>query len=330
MAAQISTEDVQIGITLASIAYLGTDSDPSGEFEAMAKALQQKDLPTKTQWGIIWGPVPYESNLMYIVQGPKTEYGRKYAVAIRGTIKTVKSILEDVELDLVDLPWSSPSAPAGTQISSGIRTAFDRLLAMCDSRGRSALDVLGNLKPRDEILVCGHSLGGCLTTVMSLYLKDTLSVQTIKSVPFAGQTAGTIQFADWYSSQFTGMARWANRQDIVPRLWNHSTLEQIKSLYPGGPYCDPLFAGLIDIGTDAAKKNYFQPGPGTLLPGNLYREWDLDAFENEVEAQHDHLYYMYLTGIPLSVIQGTPFDPSLGSGWWPPQADDRPTKAGTG
>lgn len=322
MTEALNTDTVQIGITLASIAYLGKDSDPKGEFEAMAKALQQKDLPTQTQWGLVWGPGNLESNLMYIVQGPATTYGRKYALVIRGTIFSFTSILEDLELDLVDLGWTNSTAPKGTKISKGVNKAFGRLLEIKDGGGRKAMDFLNALSGRNEILVCGHSLGGCLTTVMSLYLQDNLSGWLIRSAPFAGQTAGNQTFAKWYETQLGAPSRWFNSLDIVPRLWNYTTLDGIKKLFPDGPPCDPAFKLLVDAALHAAGKNYFQPGSGTSLPGAIYKESGsaYDQFKAEVEAQHDHIYYMYLTGIKLSVIQGTPICPGLGSGWWPPGA----------
>lgn len=320
MVEALSNDDVQIGITLASIAYLGTDSDPTGEFKAMAKALQQKTLPTKQQWGLVWGPANLDSNLMFIVQGPQTATGRKYALAIRGTIMTAESILEDLDLDLVNIPWTPNSAPSGAQISTGIATAFGRLLDMEDGGGRKAIDFLNGLGAGNELMVCGHSLGGCLTTVMSLYLKDTLKGWTIRSAPFAGQTAGTQAFASWYQSTFGSPSRWFNQLDIVPRLWNNASLQSISFLYPCDFGCELAVITLVSAAMAAAGDSFFQPGAGTGLPGQLYQTSDhtLEQWKDEAESQHHHAYYMYLTGIPLSVIQGTPFDPGLGAGWWPP------------
>ena len=138
-------KDSQIAATLSSIAYLRGNTQ-SETFSLMAKALQQKDLPTNQQWGLVWGPVTYESDLMYIAQGPKTSTGRRYALVIRGTIGTVKSVLQDLKLELVDLPWDAPDAPAGTKISKGISEAFNRLRAMVQQFPNESLSALDFLK----------------------------------------------------------------------------------------------------------------------------------------------------------------------------------------
>ena len=319
-----TTLDSQIAATLSSIAYLRGNTQAE-TFTLMAKALQQQDLPTGGQWGLVWGPVTYESDLMYIAQGPETERGRKYAVVIRGTIWTVKSVLQDLKLELVDLPWNDPAAPADIKISRGISEAFNRLRAMqqqnSNTMNQTALDFLRQQGNQNEILVTGHSLGGCLASVVPLWLKTELAGTgaVIKPVTLAGQTAGNRIFADYFQDTFTGEVRFYNTLDVVPRLWNYESLESIKSLYPQpGPVCDDFWKVLVDLAMDAAGHNYFQPDNARALAGKVYDEKGWFEFASEVEAQHDHIYYMYLTGIPLRVIQGTPFHPGLGAGWWPP------------
>ncbi|MEM7194537.1 MAG: hypothetical protein AAF402_06275 [Pseudomonadota bacterium] len=316
--------DAQIAITLAAIAYLRGNTQAE-TFSKMAKALQQKDLPTHQQWGLVWGPVTYESNLMYIVQGPKTQYGRKFAVAIRGTVWTPTSIFEDIELDLESLPWTDPSAPAGTRIAKGIRHGFERLAAMQQPTGggrvETALEFLKRQPGRNEIIVTGHSQGGCLASLVPLWLKTELASTgaIVKPFTFAGETAGNQDFANYFASTFSNPIRFYNQLDIVPRGWNYDTLKSIKLLYPGnGPKCDWFYDGLIDVAMDAAGHNYFQPNNGAALDGRVYDENGWFPFVDEITAQHSHIYYMYLMGIPLSVIQGTPFHPGLGAGWWPP------------
>ena len=318
-----SYSEAQVAITLASIAYLRGNTQ-SETFTKMAKALQQSDLPTQGQWGLVWGPVTYESDLMYIVQGPQTQYGRKYAVVIRGTIWTPTSILQDLELSLENLPWNDPNAPSGTKISHGIVKAFNRLLTMSQKAPgggqETALQFLQRQKGRNEIIVTGHSLGGCLASVVPLWLKTELSSKgdVIRPYTFAGQTAGNQDFANYFASTFKNPIRFYNQLDIVPRLWNYDTMESIKQLYPNGPKCDWFYTGLVDAAQLAAGHNFFQPSNGTSLPGKVYDENGWFPFADEIEAQHDHIYYMYLMGIPLKVIQGSPFQPGLGAGWWPP------------
>ena len=315
--------DAQIGATLSSIAYLRGNTQAE-TFALMAKALQQKSLPTNQKWGLVWGPVTYESDLMYIAKGPKTKFGNRYAVVIRGTIRSIESSLQDLELSLVDLPWTDPKAPDDAKISIGIKNAFDRLKAMKQtfpSGEVTALDFLKNLDGRNEIMVTGHSLGGCLASVVPLWLKAELGAigSSIKPITLAGQSAGNQAFATYFQTTFPGLVRFYNELDVVPKLWNYYSLESVKSLYPSpGPKCDLFWKVLMDAAMLDAGHNFFQPDNGHKLDGKVYDENGWFEFAKEVGAQHNHNYYMYLLGIPLRVIQGTPFEPGLGAGWWPP------------
>ena len=316
--------DAQIAVCLAAIAYLRGNTQAE-TFTKMANALKQKDLPTEQQWGLVWGPVTYESNLMFIAAGPRTARGRKFAVSIRGTVWTPKSIFEDIELHLEPLPWNDPEAPAGTMISRGIRHGCERLMAMTQPKTgggtESALEFLKRQPGRNEIIVTGHSQGGCLASVVPLWLKTEFANTgtVIKPRTFAGETAGNQAFADYFAGTFPDEIRFHNQLDIVPRGWNYDTLASIKALYPGnGPKCDWFYDGLVDFAQDAAGHSYFQPANGTALPGKVYDENGWSPFADEILAQHSHIYYMYLMGIPLKIIQGSPFHPGLGAGWWPP------------
>lgn len=315
--------DIQIAATLSAIAYL-RGATQSATFSLMARALQQQDLPTNQEWGLVWGPVTHESDLIYIARGPATTYGRKYAVVIRGTVWTVKSVLQNLELELVDLPWKDPDAPAAAKISKGICEAFNRIRAMeqqFPNETLSALDFLKKQGNQNEIMVTGHSLGGCLASVIPLWLRTELQTSgaVIKPYTFAGQSAGNQNFADYFQTVFKENIRFFNKLDIVPRLWNYDTLDSIKSLYPTpGPKCDDFWKVIIDAAMTEAGHNYFQPDNGTEFNGKVYDEKGWFEFTSEVEAQHNHIYYMYLAGISLQAIQGTPFQPGLGAGWWPP------------
>ena len=320
----INYEESQVAATLSAIAYL-RGSTQSETFTKMAKALQQANLPTKQQWSLVWGPVTNESDLMFIAQGPLTGFGRKYAVVIRGTIWTLESIMQDLELSPIDLPWSDPNAPEGVKISTGIGHAFNRLRSMTQNYPRgvmSALDFLRNLKGQNEIIVTGHSLGGCLASVVPLWLKTEFASKgtAIRPYTFAGQCAGNQSFANYFAFTFPQTTRYYNVLDIVPKLWNTASLVSIRNLYPGsGPKCDDFWDALIDVAIYEAGNNYFQPNNGYELKGKVYDEKGDFEFTKEAMSQHSHIYYMYLTGIPLNVIQGTPFNPGLGSGWWPPE-----------
>ena len=77
--------DVQIAITLASVSYVGEWCTNDQKRKKMSDALKQPDLPTKTQWQIVWGPAEEASNyaLWYIAAGEDAQGDRALAVVTR-------------------------------------------------------------------------------------------------------------------------------------------------------------------------------------------------------------------------------------------------------
>lgn len=320
-------KNIALCATLSAIAYEGVTQDEASRL--IAKALNQEDLPTHQEWHLVWGPIIHESDLMYIVQGPDGAMGKRFALVIRGTVKSIKSTLQDLELVLEDLPWFSNTAPKEAKISFGIVKAFKRLTAMRMGEV-SALEFLKKQDGSNELLVTGHSLGGCLASVMPLYMQDQLTEWKVQPYTFAGQSAGNQAFANYFEATFPQHIRFHNSLDIIPRLWNYDSLRSIKELYPAdGPKCDLIFKGIIDIALGTAARNFFQPDNGTSLTGQLYDEYGFFTFEKEAGAQHNHLYYMYLTGVPLSAIQGSSEDPGMGPGWMPPRSIELPVSTST-
>src|SRR5690606_5463799 len=58
----------RVAITLSTIAYLSVGASHEERFKAMAKALQISELPTRQQWGLVWGPHEFHQSLVFIAQ----------------------------------------------------------------------------------------------------------------------------------------------------------------------------------------------------------------------------------------------------------------------
>ena len=208
-------------------------------------------------------------------------------------------------------------------IAQGIAEAFERLTAMRASDGTAALDFLKGVPPDSRIVVTGHSLGGCLASLVPIWLRTELEA-TVTPCTFAGQSAGNAQFAKYFETLFGTRVRYFNTLDVVPRAWNHDDLDSIKQLFPKpGPQCDLLEKGLVDLAMVSAGRHYQQPTSNAFLPGAAYDESGLFEFAEEIEQQHHTANYMYLTGIPVSVIRGTPEHPGLAPDWTPPPAREK-------
>jgi hypothetical protein len=95
------------------------------------------------------------------------------------------------------------------------------------------------------IYVTGHSLGGAVTSVLSLYLAKVVqwSTQPIFQVyTFAAPAAGLTDFATLCTQTFPNVQsgknsgwRVYNVWDVVPQVWTESTMSAMKSWYSWGP-----------------------------------------------------------------------------------------------
>jgi hypothetical protein len=76
--------------------------------------------------------------------------------------------------------------------------------------------------PGIPIVITGHSLGGCLATVLSTYFANLFKTATIVPHPFAPPSAGNAAWAALYQTTFAnGGQVWWNTADIVPNAFQN-------------------------------------------------------------------------------------------------------------
>jgi Lipase (class 3) len=312
-AKRIPDADVQIAITLASLTYLAENQPASEMREAIVSHLEQPDLPTANKWKVVWGPAVNDPNMWYIARGPNSLGEKSLALVIRGTNMTsLASLRQDAELTLV--PFADPNTPADVRIAQGFADAFNRLIAATDAHGVSAFAFLARtLEVGTALDVVGHSLGGAMAPIVALAARRFFAQTKVRAFPFGGQTPGNAAFADWYVESFRDQpSRWINDIDIIP-MW-YAELDQMTKLYgPSGPPCPDYIKLLVLTITNRheyapLRGEHRYRGVQYRKPGSKWFAW-----EEEASQQHNHLYYMYLTGIPTEVI-----DRRLGPPWSPP------------
>ncbi|MBW8684761.1 lipase family protein [Chitinophaga rhizophila] len=292
----------QVMMTLAAIAYTPNPSE-------ISQQLAVPEYATQNQWNLVWGPV-YTldgldvDNLLYVVKynSPNSNI---FAVVIRGTVlsydlSTLVDLFEDLDVSVMDA-WTYPNVP-GALVANGTLTGLDILTDMRDyNTGQTLLQFLSS-QPGSAVCVTGHSLGGCLTTVLAPWLAYQFEQYNIRQlvVPcsFAAPTAGNQAFATWYNQAFPAPTyRYYNSIDAIPMAWNN--LNGIKALFPGGPACPWALKDLISLVQDwlyVSDATYAQTNaagnalPGTVLPNSSW-------FAN-MEHQHDHNTYLTLLGAP--------------------------------
>jgi triacylglycerol lipase len=173
------------------------------------------------------------------------------------------------------------------------------------------------------MLITGHSLGGCLASVLAPCVANwmgsafSLSVYTI-----AAPSPGNADFAHYYNALFTDQSghstafRFFNNLDVVPNA--RASLYTIETYYPPLVSCPPDIRNTVGRAEKAVAEKYVQLGElavggvveltGTIITpfGPRRGRLGLNPFENalflwEAAQQHACTTYQALLQTPLMV-----------------------------
>ncbi|HET7442961.1 MAG TPA: lipase family protein [Terriglobales bacterium] len=230
-------------LMLCNLAY-ADENDGQKAVQQITQSLPDMPVPDGTvqgKWHLGWGPQVTQdnSNLMYAAELIDSATGLPVfsAVVIRGTDTQakpsgiLKQLAEDITAE-VQVPFPANNS-VGAKIAAGTKAGLDILERFTDSSNRTVQKYLNDFlaqNPDAPVVVTGHSLGGCQTTVLAMDLAATLPAKTIM-VPntFAAPTAGNSAFANLYQQTFPFAPRWFNSIDLVPMAF--ANLAGIKNLW---------------------------------------------------------------------------------------------------
>lgn len=234
-------------LMLCQLSYAAEDNGPEA-VKQIRTQLPKMPVPTQGpvqgQWRLAWGPqIPNDgsnSNLMYAAEfiDSVSKVPVFSAVVIRGTDTQarpsgiVKQIIEDLAADKqISFPAGNTT---GSKIALGSSIGLTTLTNFKDPDTGQLIETylqgFVTENPDAPIVVTGHSLGGCQTTVMATYLSTKLPPET-KFVPnsFAAPTAGNSDFIQLYQTSFPFSPRWYNNIDLVPNAF--ASLAKIRGLW---------------------------------------------------------------------------------------------------
>ncbi|MFH8977151.1 lipase family protein [Streptomyces sp. NPDC017890] len=263
-AQQSGPTPAQVCMTLSAIAASGATRRPSGETRheheqrimlGIRTQLADPSLATGGTWQLLWfGLTPDNGNLAYIA-GNSAVPG-EFAVAVRGTVfSNVIDLLEDFEVGTA-VPFDTGGALDHGKVSKG---AMDAFRSIVKQRGASlkpegaegagaifgrtlaeALEAVTAPVHDATVYVTGHSLGGCLATMLAPYLKARpRQAAQFALLTFAAPTAGLQSFADYVESvPWSLQERHVNAYDLVPMAWADITAAEKWYPTPPGPKAD--------------------------------------------------------------------------------------------
>ena len=257
----------QVTMTLSALAATAATPRPSGEtlqeqaqraMRGITAQLKDVTLATHGTWQLMWLALsPDNANLVYIAWN--SDGSNQFAVVVRGTIDNPTDMMEDLGVGTV-VPFTAGGS-ANIAVSSGAMAAFTQVAtargitgaaaeqAPEDRPGAPGAVVPSNatLKqalaaalsarppmPQPVVYVTGHSLGGCIATMLATYLQAQTwgaNKPLFALVTFAAPTAGLKSFAEYVDSRLWSLnERYVNAYDLVPRAW--ADLPTAKGWYP--------------------------------------------------------------------------------------------------
>jgi hypothetical protein len=198
---------------------------------------------------ISWGPVArkkwYETRsdaLAYIVKNENGGPINEYTISIRGTNPFSFSSWVFQDLDVGKLRKWAHQSPRTASKDAAVSRATDRSLGIhkkLASGGNTILkwllEVLSSAPGgRIKLNVCGHSLGGLMSTTFALYLHDELRGRKLSEkvdlnvYAFAGPTAGNAPFAEYSDSSLGAQYTcYRNPFDIATHVWVESDMTSV-------------------------------------------------------------------------------------------------------
>ena len=274
-------------------------------------------------WSLEWGPAwtLTDSNLAYGAAFTPTGASAPSLVAIvtRGTdvnvdpLGIIVQVGQDLRvIDQLPLPWDTSSSAA---ISRGTVDAWRDATTMSSKGklfGKNLPDYLSTvIGTVPQLVLCGHSLGGALTTALAVWLASqygsSLGSTSVQPVTFAAPAIGNQAFMSSYQSTYSSNLGFANSLDMIPNAW--ASLSNIPGLYSPNLTIPGLVQDVLDRIQRHLSENHLtyvqQSQNFTTLTGTFFTESgpnDL-AWAKEVLAQHVATEYAALLAAAGQVRQ---------------------------
>lgn len=140
-------------------------------------------------------------------------------IAFRGT-SSGSDVLTDLDIIRDPLPLANLNEPEWPLVHSGFSHQFFSV--------NTNLDTF--IASKENIIFCGHSLGGALATIGSLYYSYLYPSKQISCVTFGSPRVGDERFVSMFDERISNSIRYVNDNDPVPCLPTRWRFRHVKGL----------------------------------------------------------------------------------------------------
>lgn len=269
-------------------------------------------------YGVVWGPAlvldddsdKYAAHITVALMGGKNN---DIVIVTSGTNPdSEKNALDNLTIvPMVPLQNIISGCPASANIAQGTDWGVNAILntpSSFDSQGTLS-DFIAKIQNGTTVRMVGHSMGGALMSVLTLYFKSKFPQINFYCETFAAPTAGDGAFAFYFNQQMAGNAlRVFNTLDVVPMAWCATSLDAAMTLYDTKKiFIDPDSKSLLCQNIDLVELNnlnYTQWGMGgAAMELKLGGEVDADYNTYKSQSGYQHIYeYISLLGLQLQDI----------------------------
>jgi predicted lipase len=145
------------------------------------------------------------------------ENDRRILVVFEGSFDAQDWLVTNIRVKLTNLRLPNKNYEDRIQVHTGFQESY---LAVSGDLMKVVQELVIELYPDYDVVVLGHSLGGSMSTLFAMHLREHLNFPTSRMQVYTyGQPrVGNNHFANYYNSLDIPTVRFVNEKDIVPHI----------------------------------------------------------------------------------------------------------------
>ncbi|KAF9456339.1 alpha/beta-hydrolase [Collybia nuda] len=147
---------------------------------------------------------------------------KEIVVSLRGT-ESIQDLLTDLQINQAPFNVAGVLGPTGVMVHNGFQNAWRSVATQVISTVNTQLVENGGY----SVVTTGHSLGGALSSLAAITLKEILPNTHIRMYTYGQPRTGNKAYANWVDQRFAfeNLFRSVNMYDPAPHIFPHLILD---------------------------------------------------------------------------------------------------------